>query len=141
MFTKVMVLFYDYTCIAINNDMIITKHRHTNTTHNLTLTFPQASDYLCLEFYSSCFMNIMFYLFLYIFCAVCVLVQNIKFFSSLMILDSSFHLCIKKFSSAKICCYSSFLLSKFSTYSIFVWTKAVDQKTILKRKKITRFKI
>ena len=100
-----MVLFYDYTCIAINNDMIITKHRHTNTTHNLTLTFPQASDYLCLEFYSSCFMNIMFYLFLYIFCAVCVLVQNIKFFSSLMILDSSFHLCIKKFSSAKICCY------------------------------------
>ena len=47
----------------------------------------------------------MFYLFLYIFCAVCVLVQNIKFFSSLMILDSSFHLCIKKFSSAKICCY------------------------------------
>ena len=66
-----MVLFYDYTCIAINNDMIITKHRHTNTTHNLTLTFPQASDYLCLEFYSSCFMNIMFYLFLYILFFLC----------------------------------------------------------------------
>ena len=102
-----MVLFYDYTCIAINNDMIITKHRHTNTTHNLTLTFPQASHYfmfriLFILLYEYHVLSVFIH---FIFCAVCVLVQNIKFFSSLMILDSSFHLCIKKFSSAKICCY------------------------------------